>query len=342
MDVRIIKTPDPRCDTFVLGRPEGTISYLSTWSSAVAEATGLKEFYLAAFQGEDICGVLPLMHIRSRFFGNQLVSQAFCNYGGVLADSEAARDVLFYRAVDLAVELGCEFVELRNIKPLPYELHSVTNKMCMHLPLTADPEDLWKSFKPKVRNQVRKAKKAGILAGSGRLELLNDFYRVYTMRMRQLGSPCFSRKLMCTILELFSDNCRIFVVHRDKLTVGAGFVTSYNGFVEIPWAATLLQYNALCPNNLLYWTIIEHYCLAGARSFDFGRCTVDSSTYRFKKQWGPEPVNLNYQYWVKPGWQLSIPDADDPKYKWKVEMWKKLPLWLTRLLGPCISRNLPR
>ena len=342
MDVRIIKTPDSRCDAFVLGRPQGTISYLSTWSRAVAEAVGLKEFYLAAFQGEDICGVLPLMHIKSRLFGNQLVSQAFCNYGGILAENADAREALFNQMVKLAVELGCEFVELRNINLLPYELHSVTNKMCMHLHLTADPEDLWKSFNPKVRNQVRKAEKAGILAGSGRLELLNDFYRIYTIRMRQLGSPCFSRKLMRCILELFPEDSRIFVVRRDKLTVGAGFVTSYNGFVEIPWAATLLQYNSLCPNNLLYWAIMKHYCLASARCFDFGRCAVDSNTYRFKKQWGPEPVNLNYQYWVKPGRQLSIPDADDPKYKWKVEMWKRLPLWVTCLFGPYISRNLPR
>jgi len=342
MDVKIVKTPDPKCDAFVLSRAEGTISYLSTWSRAVVEGTGLKEFYLEAFEGEDICGVLPLIYVRSRLFGNQLVSQAFCNYGGILADGSAARGALFDRAVALADELGCEFIEFRNINPLPYELDSVTNKMCMHLPLTADPDDLWKSFKPKVRNQVRKAEKASLLASSARLELLDDFYRVYTIRMRQLGSPCFSKKLMRSILETFPDESRIFVVRQDTLTIGAGFVTFYNGFVEIPWAATLLQYNRLCPNNLLYWTIMKHYCFAGARWFDFGRCTVDSSTYRFKKQWGPRPVNLHYQYWVKPGQELSIPDADDPKYKWKVEMWKRLPLWVTRLFGPYISRHLPR
>lgn len=342
MDVKIVKTPDPGCDAFVQSRPQGTISYLSTWSSAVVKATALKEFYLAACHSGNVHGVLPLIHVRSRLFGNQLVSQAFCNYGGILAENPDARDALFNRAVELAAELDCEFIEFRNLKVLPYDLHSVTNKMCMHLPLTLETEELWKSFKPKVRNQVRKAEKAGLLASSGHLELLDDFYRVYTTRMHQLGSPCFSRKLMRSILEAFPDHSRIFVVRLRKLTIGAGFVTSYNGFVEIPWAATLLQYNHLCPNNLLYWTVIKHYCLAGDKWFDFGRCTVDSSTYRFKKQWGPKPADLHYQYWVKPGHELSIPDPDDPKYKWKVEMWKKLPLWMTRLLGPYISRNLPR
>jgi len=342
MDVKIVKTLDPKCDAFVLRRPDGTISYLSAWSRAVAEATALKDFYLAAYEGENVCGVLPLVHVKSRLFGNQLVSQAFCNYGGILAENQDARDALFNRAVELAVDVDCEFIEFRNITPLPYDLHLVTDKMCMHLPLTRYPDDLWKSFDPKVRNQVRKAEKAGILANSGHLELLDDFYRVYTIRMRQLGSPCFSRKLMRSILEAFPDHSRIFVVRMGELTVGGGFVTHHNGFVEIPWAATLVQYNHLCPNNLLYWTVMKYYCLAGAHWFDFGRCTVDSPTYRFKKQWGPNPINLHYQYWVKPGRKLSIPNPDDLKYKWRIEMWKKLPLWMTRLFGPYISRNLPR
>jgi len=341
MDVKIVKTPDHDCDAFVLDRLEGTISYLTTWSRAVVKATGLKEFYLAAYEGGNICGVLPLVHVKSRLFGNQLVSQAFCNYGGILAESVAARDALFNRAVALAVDLGCESIELRNINPLPYELHSVTNKICMHLPLTADPEDLWKSFTPKVRNQVRKAEKSDITAQDGRLELLDDFYRVYTARMHQLGTPAYPRKLIQDLLQAFPDNSRLFVVRLKGLAIGVGLTFHFNGFAEIPLASTLTRYNSLCPNNLLYWSVIRYYCLAGAKRFDFGRCTIDGPTYRFKKQWCPEPINLHYQYWLRPGHQLSVLSPDNPKYKRRIEMWKKLPLWTARLLGPYISRNLP-
>ena len=146
---------------------------------------------------------------------------------------------------------------------------------------------------------------------------------------------------MRTILELFPENSRIFVVRLDNLTVGAGFTICHKGFVEIPWAATLIKYNKMCPNNLLYWSIIKHYCLAEAKCFDFGRCTVESNTYRFKKQWGAKPIDLHYQYWVHPDSQFSILSSNNPKYRNKVQMWKKLPLWVTRLAGPYISRNLP-
>ncbi len=339
--VEILNTSDPACDAFVTQMAGAKISHLSAWSVAVARAAGLKNFYLIARRNSEIiCGVLPLMQVSCRLFGNRLVSQAFSNYGGVLVDSPESRDALLNYATELADELNCESIEFRNIDTLPYDLESRPGKICMYLPLSCNPDELWKSFNCKVRNQVRKAEKSDITAVSGGVELLDDFYRVYTVRMRQLGTPCYPRKLMLEALQTFPENSQIFTVRFGNLTIGGGFTTCFKEFVEIPWAATLVKYNKLCPNNLLYWSAIKYYCLAGAKCFDFGRCSVNSSTYRFKKQWGAEPVDLHYQYWLQPGRQLGILTPDNPKYKRKVKVWKRLPLWVTRLIGPYISRYL--
>lgn len=340
--VDILNTPDPNCDAFVRQRPDSRICHLPAWSDAVVRATRLKPFYLIARDtNKNIQAVLPMVHARSKLFGNFMVSQAFSDYGGLLTDSPEARDAIFNHAIELATKLNCEHIEFRNIKPLPYDLEPRTGKMSMYLRLAPDPDEIWKSFKPKVRNQVRKAEKSNIIATNGHLELLDDFYRVYTTRMHQLGTPAYPRKLIQNLLQAFPNNSRVFVVRLKKLTVGGALTFSFNGFVEIPFASTLIQYNSLCPNNLLYWSIIKHSCLNGAECFDFCRCTVDSPTYRFKKQWGPEPIDLHYQYWVRPKHQLSILTPDNPKYKRKVEIWKRLPLWITQVLGSYISRNLP-
>lgn len=341
MNVDILTNNDSACNAFVSQRPDGKICHLPAWGKAVTRATGLKAFYLAARDNKNIHGVLPLVHAKSILFGNFMVSQGFSDYGGILADSDEARDALFNYAVELATMNNCQTIEFRNIQPLPYSLEPRTGKMCMHLPLASDPDEVWKSFNPKVRNQVRKAEKSDIIAADGHIELLNDFYRVYIVRMHQLGSPAYPRKLMQYLLEAFPDNSRLFVVRLDELTIGAGLTFHFNGFVEMPFASTFTQYNNLCPNNLLYWSVIRHYCLAGAKCFDFGRCTVDGPTFQFKKQWGPQPVELHYQYWLRPGHQLSILSPNNPAFKRKVEMWKKLPLWMARLLGPYISCNLP-
>jgi len=341
MEVSILTIIDPACDEYVAKEPKGEMSHLPAWGFMVEQVFGHKSYYLVARDGNDVQGVLPLMQIKSRLFGNRMVSQAFSNYGGPLARNPLALNALYEKAVELATENGCQSIEFRNVDPLPFDLHLRKDKITMYLPLKPEPDELWGSFDPKVRNQVRKAEKSGLVASSGGSELLNDFYRIWTIRMRQLGTPCYPRKLFQGILDTFPDNTRLFVVRPDKATVGGTFVYSYKGLVQIRWAATLVEYNNLCPNNLLYWSVMKHYCLSGASCFDFGRTTTDSSQHKFKKQWGAQPVQLHYQYWCAPGKELSLATPNDPKYSKKVEVWKNLPLWFTRLAGPYISRSLP-
>ena len=208
--------------------------------------------------------MLPLAHVRSRLFGNKMVSQAFANYGGPLAGDAQAQRALCEYAAELAARNGCESIEYRNVLPLPFDLSPRAGKACMHLSLgEGDAEALWKGFDAKVRNQVRKAEKSGIVPADGGAELLDEFYDVYTVRMRQLGTPCFPKKMMLAILEAFPQNSRVFVVRLEGRAVGGGFTTCYNGLAEIPWASTLTEFNNLCPNNLLYWSVIKYYCQAG-------------------------------------------------------------------------------
>jgi len=340
MNITEVSGRDAGIDSFVESHAAGNICHTTAWSCMLQEHRGYSTHYLAAYEGQSLRGVLPLTHVKSALFGNRLVSQAHSNYGGVLADDAQATEALYQHAVQLAGSLGCQAVDFRSTTPLPHDLPMRQGKISMHLPLTADPEDLWKGFDPKVRNQVRKAQKSELVADQGGLELVDEFYELYTIRMRDLGTPPYHRDLYKGILTAFPNNSRIFVVRQGTLTLGAGMVTAWNGFVEIPSAATRVEFNNLCPNNLLYWSIMEHYCRQGMKTFDFGRCTVESNTYRFKKQWDSQAVDLYYQSWVKDGARAGDADHDDAGNQWKIRLWKRLPLWVTRKLGAKISRGL--
>ena len=295
---------------------------------------------MAAREGESVRGVLPLTKVSSRLFGKRMVSQAFSNYGGPLADNASAVDELLNSAFEIALEHGCSSVELRNIEALPYDLVSQEDKVCMVLPLARDPDKLWRGFRPEIRNRVRKAEKSGLVAASGGQELLRDFYLLWTIRMRQLGTPCYPESLFRNILETFPEHARIFIVRRGRITAGAAFDYSFNGFAQCRWAATRVELNQAAPNTLLYWSAIRHYCLAGDRVFDFGRSTVGSGQYEFKRRWGAQPVQLNYQYWVRPDKKFRPVRPDNPRYSRLVKTWTKLPLGITRFLGPHISKSL--
>ncbi len=339
INVEILETPDPACDAFIKENPQGRLTYLSAWAEMIASTFGYKSFYLIARE-KGVEGVLPMMQAKSLLFGNRMVSQAFSSYGGIIANSDAARDALFNKAVELAHIQRCETIEFRNIKPLPYDLYLREDKLTMFIPLEAGAEHVWNKARPEVRKQTRKAIKNGLVAVDGGAELMDVFYDIYSSRMHELGTPAFPRKLMAMMIKRFPDNVRLFVVRLGDVTVSAGLVTCFNGIAEIPWSATISKYNRLYPNRLLYWTMIKYYGDRGARLFDFGRSSVGSGNYEFKRRWRAEPVKLHYQYWVRPGHKLSIASPDNPKYQKKVRMWKKLPLWMARLVGPIISRRL--
>ena len=91
----------------------------------------------------------------------------------------------------------------------------------------------------------------------------------------------------------------------------------------------------------LYWEMLKFAEDNGYQIFDFGRSTVDSGTWRFKKQWGTEPVQLYWHYWMRDGGTGPQLNASNPKYKMAVSAWRHLPIWATRLIGPAIVKNLP-
>ena len=39
-------------------------------------------------------------------------------------------------------------------------------------------------------------------------------------------------------------------------------------------------------NMLMYWHLLQRTIQRGNRTFDFGRSSESSGTYRFKRQWG--------------------------------------------------------
>lgn len=340
MNVELLDRPDENVDAYVTQHAHGKLCHTSVWTFAIAKAMGHDPLHLVARDETGICGVLPLMHVKSRLFGNRLISQGFSNYGGPLTDRAEVLTELSTRALDLVRENRCPIVEFRNSEPMAGDFLLQNDKACMVLPLAPNPDAIWQGLRPEIRNRVRKAEKSGLVAVNGREELLDAFYDVWTVRMRQLGTPCYSRHLFETLVKYLPECTRVFVVKDGQLTMAAGFFHHFNGVAECRWAAATMDSNSLSPNTLLYWSAIKYYCLAGERLFDFGRSTIGSSQYEFKRRWGAKETQLYYQYWIKPGYQPSLVRPDSPRYEKKVEMWKTLPLFATRLLGPCVSRGL--
>jgi hypothetical protein len=108
--------------------------------------------------------------------------------------------------------------------------------------------------------------------------------------------------------------------------------------VLVPWASSLREWRSRNPSNLLYWEVMRSACDKGLRWLDFGRSSPGGGTYRFKMQWGGRERRLHWQ--VDPGERPSVVDSGNPRYRWMIQAWQKLPVPLSRLIGPVIRKRL--
>ncbi|NJD62438.1 MAG: FemAB family PEP-CTERM system-associated protein [Deltaproteobacteria bacterium] len=310
---------------------------------AVVEASFGHPYHalLSENRGGNVNGILPLVHMKSFTFGNFLVSMPFFNYGGVCAEDESTRDLLVAEAVGMAKALKANHIEFRQDHPLDNGFPSRSHKVSMRLALPASVDELWKSFPSKLRSQVKVPQKAGMTFRIGREEEVDGFHAVFSENMRRLGTPVYPKKFFGNILERFPESSWIGTVCLGGAPVASGFLVGFKDRIEIPWASSLRKHNRLSPNMLLYWSCLKFACEKGYAVFDFGRSTPDESTYKFKEQWGARPTPMPWSYWVGNGGKLPDLSPRNRKYHLAIEIWKRLPLGVTRILGPRIVRNIP-
>ncbi len=341
-------TIEPDCpdrelwDSYVQDHLSSSNYHRYGWRDVIENSFNHQCFYLAAKNNAGyIEGVLPLVLMQSRIFGRFLISLPFFNYGGVLCDRQEIGDALLAEAVNLQKQLGAEYTELRHTEHWAGDLPTKQYKVAMILDLAKDKDTQWQGFNAKVRNQVRKAEKSGLVVRVGAQELLADFYTVFVRNMRDLGTPVYAQKFFSEILQVFPDHTRIISLYLKGKPVAAGLISWFRDTLEIPWASSIRTYNPLSPNNLLYWTALQFALSRGFKRFDFGRSTPGEGTYKFKKQWGAMPIQLNWQYLLPDGASLPELNTKNPKYELAIKLWRKLPLPVTRILGPQIVKNIP-
>jgi FemAB-related protein (PEP-CTERM system-associated) len=265
----------------------------------------------------------------------------FLDYGGVCADQEEIVTSLVHYARNLMYEKDVDCVELRQRTPPGDEGIVRLDKVGMVLDISAGSEALWTGLPAKTRNQVRKAQKSDLNVVVGGSELLDEFYSVFVENMRDLGSPVHHKKFFACMFEQFGEQVRLFVVRDQQLPIGGLICFYFRDTVTVPWASSLRRYIAKCPNNILYWEALQYACARNYRRFDFGRSSIESGTYAFKKQWGAKPEQVYWQLIRKHADTKSVAfSASENKYKIVIEAWKRLPIPVSALLGPVIRRYL--
>lgn len=315
---------------------------------------------------DQVSGALALVRVRHWLFGDSLVSMPFCDSGGGLVGEFGAGMALVARARAIAEELGVPTLDVRRQSPFMsfggtsdeadaehftddgleergrwrVDDGAMNCRVRMVLSLPDAPDALMRSFKSKLRSQIQRPLKEGLKVRTGGLELVDEFYSVFVENMRDLGSPVHSRRFVEAVVSEYGKAATVFIVERNGVAVAGSVTLGFKGVLSNPWASSLRRYSQLAPNMLLYWSMLEYACENGYRTFDFGRSTVGEGTYRFKEQWGARPEPLYWYRFTRTDGKARTVRREGGGVSRAVEIWKRLPLPVTRVLGPHIRRHI--
>ncbi len=331
---------EAKWDTFLARHAAARHCMTTPWRRIVASVFGHETPYLLARTKGLVVGVLPLTRIRSRLFGNYMVSLPYVNYGGALAESPVVAQSLMIAAGELALRAGCSHVEFRDCVAID-GWPARTDKVVMELDLPDSYDVLLKSVGAKIRAQIRRPVREGATALVGTTDLLDDFYAVFSRNMRDLGTPVYPKRFFAAVLDTFPEHARVHVVRVTGRPVAAAIVIGYGTRIEIPWASSLREYNRLGVNMMLYGEVLRYAIEEGYLVFDFGRSSIGGGTFRFKAQWGAQPRQLYWHYWLRSGQEIPGLTPDNPKFRFAISVWRRLPVAVTNFIGPHVVRGLP-
>ncbi|MGH8276431.1 MAG: GNAT family N-acetyltransferase, partial [Steroidobacteraceae bacterium] len=215
------------------------------------------------------------------------------------------------------------------------------DKVSMVLALPASEEALSRQLGSKLRSQIRRADREQLQVVWGGAESIAEFYGVFAPAMHDLGTPVYSRRFFDVVYAALREYAAVLLIRMGGKAHAAAIVVRHGRTLEVPWAVASAAAKRASVNMRMYWEMLRFAINCGAAAFDFGRSSVDSGTYRFKAQWGAQPVQLHWHYWLPPGAAIPKLNHSNPKYARAAALWRRMPLWCANLLGPYIVRNLP-
>jgi len=327
-----------RWNAFVQHCDEATFFHLAGWKAVIEQSFGHKTHFLFAERDGAIEGVLPLGHVKSLLFGNNLVSLPFCVYGGVAAENDEARAALEQAACALAEQLGVDSLEMRNLQPQNENWPTKDLHVTFRKEIDPDPEVNMMGIPRKQRAMVRKGIKAGLI---GELdEGCDRLYRIYSESVRNLGTPVFTKKYLNNLRRVFGGACEVLMITHEGQDV-AGVMSFYFRDEVLPYyGGSIAAARAVKGNDFMYWELMRRAGERGVRIFDYGRSKKGTGPYSFKKNWGFTPEPLHYEYHLVKAKVMPEINPTNPKYQLFIRAWKKLPLSVANGVGPLLAKDL--
>ncbi|MFC7070549.1 GNAT family N-acetyltransferase [Halobaculum lipolyticum] len=330
-------------DAFV-ERADGPPFALWGWGEA-AGVYGHRCRRLAVVEDGDIVAGLPLVHVRSRLFGSKLVSPPFGERASIVSADDAdgaAERALLERTRSLADDLGVDFVSLRG-RALPDApgFEARRRFVTFRIPV-ADEPSMREAMKDSRERQIRQAADDPDLVyeeGTD-LDALRDYYDLYLRSVRGHGTPPHSFDFYRSVWERYRDAGRLHLglVRRDGEAIN-GIINLACGSTATQWGVvTDYEHRDLNGGSYLVWQSLRWAAERGLDAYELGRTREGSGVYMFKRSFGGEKTWYDDRHYFPSG-DGDLPDPEDDRYDRLKDVWRRVPVPVTRVVGPKLRQS---
>ncbi len=343
MDIKNLQAGDAataeRWDAFVMGCTQATFFHRAGWQRVLRGVFKHQTHFLYAEQDGQIRGVLPLVHVNSLLFGRSLVSLPFAVYGGVAASEESAALALEREAQQLAVRLGVDHLEMRNVQARHSDWPRQDLYVTFRKAILPDEEANMLAIPRKQRAMVRKGIKNALRSDID--DGIDRFFALYADNVHRHGTPALPKRYFRALRDEFGSDCEVLTVSASDGRPLSSVLSFYFRDEVLPYyAGDDLAARELAANDFKYWELMRRGCARGLKVFDYGRSKHGTGPYAFKKNWGFEPTPLHYEYCLYKRDSVPQNNPSNAKFKLMIETWRRLPLGMANWLGPWVVRNL--
>jgi len=342
---------EERWETFVATHQQGCIYHTLAWKAVTEEGLGHQAYYLRVTDSAGtIVGILPAFLVTG-VMGRRLVSVPMRDRGGLLARDGIAASLLIERAKELTRTLNCQYLELRSFDEIDPEvanrhgLHCQRYWVTTRLDLAKGVDALWKALPhSSCRWAIQRARKEGLRCEIDDTEQgMECFYKMFLSTRRKLGIPPYPKEMFRAMWKhlICSGKGNLFIVWKGSEPVDAMLNLHSKDTFITGYAAPQNEWRKLCPNDLMYWSMIEWAAVQGFRHFDFGADSPrQTGLLRFKKKWGGVEHAMSYSHFLNGAKAPPNLDSSSAVFEAVRKVWKVLPIPLGRLLGSWVTRQL--
>lgn len=316
----------------------GTIFQTFKWKNIIEKTTNYHSYYFFIEENNKIKAILPSFLIKSRIFGNKLISIPYGDEAGPLGDNNSIDFILNELNKN---QLDTDQIEIHKLEIENKKFIKPWNYYTFLINLNKKEEEIFKNFDKKLRNTIKRAERENLITEEiTSIKQLKIFYSIYQKNMHELGTPPLTFEFFKNLfIELYPENLKAYLIKNKDIYIAGSIFLIDNKTARWLHGVSLLKFKNLNPITLMIWNFIKTYSKK-LETLDLGSTRENSGNFDFKNKFTNNLKDRNWKYLFFS--KKPIIDPRTEELKTYIKIWKHIPLPICNLIGPLIRKKTGR